>query len=122
MLPIFRLGAGGRLGDGSQWWSFVSLEDEVRALVRMLEDDTLVGPVNVTAPVPQTNREIAAEMGRRLHRPAVIPVPAFALRIALGEFAGEVLASQRVAPKALLDAGFEFEHPTFAQAFEAALA
>ncbi len=112
--PIFRLGGGGRLGTGKQWWSFISLRDEVRALEFLLGD--LSGPVNLTAPTPATNAEVTEAMGDLLHRPTWLPVPAKALEIVLGEFSSEVLGSARVAPTALLDAGFDFEDPSIEQA------
>ena len=80
LIPLFRLGLGGPLGDGTQYWSFVSIEDEVRALVRMITDDSLDGPVNLTAPNPLTNAEVTHAMGRALHRPTLLRVPGFALR------------------------------------------
>lgn len=111
MFPIFRLGMGGRLGSGRQYWSFVSLTDEVRGLLLLLQADQLSGPVNLTAPEPAPNAEVTRAMGRVLRRPAVLPVPAFALRAVLGEFSGEVLMSQRVLPRRLREAGFVFAHP-----------
>ncbi|HEX3708178.1 MAG TPA: TIGR01777 family oxidoreductase [Mycobacteriales bacterium] len=121
MLPIFKLGLGGRLGSGRQWFSWISLGDEVAAL-RYAIDHELRGPVNLTAPEPVTNREFTATLGKALYRPAVAAVPRFALRVALGEFADEgVLASQRVMPTALLDAGFAFQHNTLDTALEAIL-
>lgn len=109
MLPLFRLGAGGRLGDGRQWWSWITLEDEVSALVHLLTAD-LEGPVNLTVPSPVRNAELTHTLGTVLGRPAVVPVPAIALRAALGGFAAEILASQRVVPDALLASGFSFAH------------
>lgn len=119
MLPLARLGLGGPLGDGRQYWSVISLTDAVRALRFALEQPALAGPVNVTGPHPVTNGDFARELGRALRRPAVLPAPAFALRLALGGFADSVLMSQRVLPKALLTAGFRFEHPTAADAVRA---
>jgi len=122
LVPIFRLGAGGRVGSGRQYWSLISLEDEVRALQALIERDDLDGPYNLTAPQPATNAEVTRLMGRVLHRPAVVPVPALALRLALGEFAGEILASQRVVPERLLAAGFSFHHPDAESALRASFA
>ncbi len=110
LLPLFRLGLGGRLGNGSQWWSYVTLDDEVRGL-RFLIDSDLSGPVNLTAPQPVTNAQMTAAMASALHRPAVLPAPAFALRAALGEFSSEILTSLRVLPRRLTEAGFTWEHP-----------
>lgn len=109
LLPLFKLGLGGRLGRGSMWWSWITLADEIDAIVFLLEHD-VAGPVNLTGPAPVTNATLTAALGRALHRPAVFFVPPAALRIGLGGFAGEVLASQRVAPQTLLDAGFAFSH------------
>jgi len=112
-LPLFRAGLGGRLGNGRQWTSWITLDDAVRALLFALERDSLEGPVNVTAPAPVTNRNFTAALGRALHRPARVLVPRAALVVALGPvLAGEVaLASQRALPRALESAGFTFAHP-----------
>ncbi|GAB7191239.1 TIGR01777 family oxidoreductase [Kineococcus sp. NUM-3379] len=110
MLPLFRAGVGGVLGSGRQWWSLISLPDEVAALAFLL-DAPLAGPVNLTAPAPARNAVVTRALASALHRPALLPVPAVALRAALGGFAGEVLRSQRVLPAALTGAGFTFTHP-----------
>lgn len=115
MLPLFRLGLGGRLGNGRQYWSYITLEDEVRALTHLL-DSQLAGPVNLTAPNPATNAEIAKAMGVALHRPALLPVPAIALKTVLGEFSSEVLGSIRVRPTRLVADGFGFRHPDLVSA------
>ncbi|MCB5909643.1 TIGR01777 family oxidoreductase [Streptomyces pinistramenti] len=120
LFPLFRLGLGGRLGDGSQFWSFISLRDHIAALRHLIDTETLTGPVNLTAPEPVTNREVTAVMGRVLHRPTPFPVPAPALRLALGEFAGDVLGSQRVIPRRLLESGFRFTDPGIEAAVRAA--
>jgi uncharacterized protein len=122
LFPVFRAGLGGRLGDGSQYWSFISLHDEVAALRHLLDTESLDGPVNLTAPEPLTNREITAAMARVLHRPALFTVPAPALRIALGDMASDVLSSQRAIPRRLLDSGFSFAFPGIEEAIGAALA
>jgi uncharacterized protein len=111
-LPLFRAGVGGRLGTGRQWLSWISLADEVAVIRRALDDPSLQGPVNATAPAPVTNREFTRALGRALHRPAVVAVPGFALRVALGaDFASEmVLAGQRVLPARLIANGFTFAH------------
>jgi uncharacterized protein (TIGR01777 family) len=121
LFPVFRAGLGGRMGNGRQFWSFVSLADEVAALRFAIDNAELSGPVNLTAPEPLTNREITAAMGKVLRRPTVLPVPGFALRAVLGEFAEDVLGSQRVRPARLLDAGFTFTHPGIEDAIRAAL-
>lgn len=110
VLPLFRLGLGGRLGSGRQWMSWITLDDQIAAL-RFLIHDGLQGPVNLTAPEPVTNAAFTAAIGRALHRPAPFIVPVPALRLALGEFADEgALVSQRVLPGRLTKAGFSFRH------------
>jgi uncharacterized protein (TIGR01777 family) len=121
LFPLFRAGAGGRMGDGRQYWSFVALHDEVAAIRHLIETDGLSGPFNVTAPNPVTNREITAAMGRVLHRPTLFPVPATVLRTVLGEMAGDVLGSARVLPARLLESGFRFAFPDIEGAIRAAL-
>ena len=110
MVPLFKAGLGGKLGDGKQWWSWISLNDEIRAMEFLLAHE-LAGPANLTSPFPATNAEITAALARALHRPALFPAPAFAIKVALGGFSTEVLGSKRVAPAALLAAGFTFENP-----------
>ncbi|WP_030909669.1 TIGR01777 family oxidoreductase [Streptomyces sp. NRRL F-5126] len=122
LFPLFKAGLGGRMGDGRQYWSFIALHDHVAALRHLIDTETLEGPVNLTAPEPVTNREVTAAMGRVLHRPTPLPVPAAALRLALGELSGDVLGSQRVVPRALLDSGFGFAFPTVDEAVRAASA
>ncbi|MFF8937267.1 TIGR01777 family oxidoreductase [Streptomyces paradoxus] len=121
LFPLFRAGAGGRMGDGRQYWSFVALHDEVAAIRHLIDTDGLSGPFNVTAPNPVTNREITAAMGRVLHRPTLFPVPAAVLRTVLGEMAGDVLGSARVLPTRLLESGFRFAFPEIEGAIRAAL-
>ncbi|MFF4172653.1 TIGR01777 family oxidoreductase [Streptomyces sp. NPDC001744] len=120
LFPLFRAGLGGRMGDGNQYWSFISLHDEVAALRHVVDTPSLSGPVNLTAPEPVTNREVTAAMGRVLRRPTLLTVPAPALRIALGDFAQDVLGSQRVLPGRLLESGFAFAFPTVDDAIRAA--
>lgn len=122
MLLPFRLGLGGRLGDGRQYVSFVAIADVVAAVRFLLDDERLAGAVNVTAPNPVTNAEFTRALGRVLHRPTIFPVPAFAIRMLLGEL-GErlMLEGQRVMPKRLLDAGFVFEAGTIDAALTSAL-
>ncbi|HMK63668.1 MAG TPA: TIGR01777 family oxidoreductase [Acidimicrobiales bacterium] len=111
-LPLFRLGLGGRLGNGSQWLSWISLEDEVRVLLRAIDDDGLSGPVNSVAPQPVTNRQFTTALGRALQRPAVLAVPPPALRLVLGRGLVDdvLLASQRVRPAALQAVAHGFAH------------
>jgi len=109
VLPLFRLGLGGRLGDGLQWMSWIALPDYLFAVRFLLDRDDVSGPVNVTSPEPVRNREYTKAIGRAVHRPALAIVPATALRAALGGFADEgVLVSQRVVPTRLENAGFNF--------------
>ncbi|WP_037604875.1 TIGR01777 family oxidoreductase [Streptacidiphilus rugosus] len=121
LFPLFKLGLGGRLGSGEQYWSFISLRDEVAALRHLIDTAGLSGAFNLTAPVPVTNAEITAAMGRVLRRPAVLAVPEFALKLALGEMAVEVVGSHRCVPTRLLDSGFRFAHTTIDQAIQSAL-
>ncbi len=121
MFPLFKLGLGGKLGSGRQWWSWISLRDEVCALQFAMEQDHLTGPVNLTAPHPATNAEVTAAMGRILKRPTLLPAPAFALKAALGEFSTEVLGSARVIPSVLENAGFVWQDPTIESAIRTAL-
>jgi uncharacterized protein (TIGR01777 family) len=120
ILPLFRLGLGGRLGSGRQWMSWISLEDTVAAVLFAVKNDSLGGPVNVTAPTPVTNAEFTQALGRAVHRPAILPAPAFVLRIVLGQMADEaLLTSTRAVPKRLLEAGFTFKHPVVEEALAA---
>ncbi|MCF3181725.1 TIGR01777 family protein [Streptomyces polychromogenes] len=122
LFPVFRAGIGGRLGSGRQYWSYISMHDEIAALRFLMETPGLSGPFNLTAPEPLTNREVTAAMGRVLHRPTLCAVPAPVLRVVLGEFSQDVLGSQRVRPTGLLAAGFTFAHPGIEEAIRAALA
>jgi hypothetical protein len=122
MAPLFRLGLGGRLGNGRQWMSWISLADAVAAILFVLRSPALEGPVNLTAPNPVTNTQFTCALAHAVHRPAVLPAPAFALRLALGPMADEaLLSSARVFPSKLITAGFRFEHPTVPLALAAAL-
>ena len=120
LFPIFQAGLGGRLGSGSQYWSFIALHDHVAALRHLIDTDTLEGPVNLTAPEPVTNREVTAAMGRVLHRPTPFPVPQAALKLALGELSEDILTSQRILPARLSESGFSYAFPTIDEAIRAA--
>ncbi len=111
MVLPFRLYIGGRIGSGRQWLSWIHLVDEVGAIRYLLADESAVGAFNLTAPTPVTNAEFARAVGRVLHRPAAVPVPALALRLALGEMSTTVLGGQRVLPRRLLQAGYRFRYP-----------
>ena len=122
MLPIFRFGAGGVVGGGRQYWSWISLDDTAGAICHLLASESVSGPVNLVAPQPVTNAEFTKIVAAVLNRPALVPLPAFAARWALGEMAeGLLLASARVEPKRLLESGFEFRHPTLATALRSLL-
>lgn len=122
MLLPFRLGVGGPTGSGRQWVSWISLADTVAALRFAIDEERLVGPVNLAGPAPVTNREFTRTLGRALRRPAFIPTPPFALRLVYGEMADATLmASQRALPAVLTRNGFAFRHATIAAAIEAAL-
>ena len=118
----FRLGVGGRVGNGYQYVPWISLDDEIRALRFLAEHDDLSGPVNLVGPEPVTNRELTKALGQVLRRPTVLPIPPFAIRLLYGEM-GVTLAtvSNRVLPQRLLEAGFSFTHTTLVSALEAAL-
>jgi uncharacterized protein (TIGR01777 family) len=111
MLPIFRLGLGGRVGSGRQYVSWVAIDDVVGAIQYALASDSPAGPVNVVAPQPVRNAEYAHTLGRVLGRPAILPAPGFAVRLALGELSQEVLGGQRVVPERLREGGYEFRYP-----------
>jgi uncharacterized protein (TIGR01777 family) len=122
MLPAFKMGMGGPLGDGQQWVSWVSIDDAVRAVDFSLNHDDLSGPVNVVSPQPVRNKEFAQAIGHALHRPEVVPVPKRMLKFMLGEMADEtVLASTKVLPHKLQSKGFSFEHPDLETALAAVL-
>ncbi|GAA0605732.1 TIGR01777 family protein [Kribbella sandramycini] len=117
----FRFGLGGRFGSGTQYFPVVSLTDWLRAARFVADHETLTGPINVTLPNPVTNAEFARELAKALHRPALIPVPAAVMKAALGEFAWELLGSNRALPTRLQTAGFTFRHPNAPEAITAAL-
>ena len=121
MFPLFKFGLGGKLGNGKQYWSWISLRDEVCALQFLLEQVHLSGPVNLTGPTPVTNAEVTSVMGHVLGRPTLLPAPAFALKAALGEFSTEVLGSTRVVPAVLEQAQFRFQDSTIESAIRTAL-
>jgi len=119
LLPIFRMGLGGPIAGGSQWMSWITLHDLVRAVLFAADNPNLAGPLNVVTPIPVTNAEFTHTLATALHRPAMLPVPAFALRVALGEMADEtLLASTRVVPQRLAEAGFRFEAPVLSVALD----
>jgi uncharacterized protein (TIGR01777 family) len=118
MLPLFRFGLGGKLGNGKQWWSWITLHDQIRAIAFLLEHN-ISGPVNITSPNPVTNQEFTSALARALHRPALFPAPAIALKIALGGFSSEILGSKKVTPATLTEAGFIWDYPHITSALTA---
>jgi uncharacterized protein (TIGR01777 family) len=121
MLRPFRLGVGGKVGSGRQWLSWIDLDDMVRAIIWLIDHATIRGPVNVVSPNPVTNSEFTRVASEVLHKPALVPVPAIALRMMFGEMASEtLLASQRAIPAALTDSGFEFLHPDLRECLQRA--
>jgi uncharacterized protein (TIGR01777 family) len=122
MLTPFRLGLGGRVGNGRQWWSWVHIDDVAGAFSHAMVTDQLEGPVNLTAPVPVTNAEFTQSLARVLHRPALFPVPAFAARLAFGEMADQLLlSSQRVEPAKLASSGYKFAFSEIGSALKDAI-
>jgi uncharacterized protein (TIGR01777 family) len=119
---VFRFGLGGRLGDGRQWFPWIHLDDAVGLVRAALDDGALRGPVNAVAPGCVRNAEFTRALAGVVHRPALVPVPAFAVRAALGELSGELLGSKRVAPRAAQQHGYAFAHPELASALAAELA
>lgn len=118
MLPPFKWGLGGKLGNGRQWMSWIHRQDHVSALLRLAEDPELEGPFNLTSPEPVRNTEFTKTLGRVLNRPTPFGVPKFALKLALGERAQLLLGSQKVLPRALSDVGFPFQYRTLQAALE----
>jgi uncharacterized protein (TIGR01777 family) len=118
MVPAFKLMLGGPLGDGSQWFPWIHIDDVLGGIRFALETATLSGPANFTAPNPVRNREMARTLGDILRRPAVMPAPAFMIRAVLGEFGNALLASIRAVPRKLIDAGFSFQYPALREALE----
>lgn len=121
LFPLFKAGLGGRLGSGRQYMSCIAMHDQIAALRHLIDTQSLSGPVNLTGPRPVTNRELTEAMGRVLKRPALLTVPAPALRLALGELSSDVLGSQRVLPRQLEESGFAFAFPEIDDALRAAL-
>ena len=118
MIPLFKFGLGGKLGSGKQWWSWITLHDQIRAMM-FLMNSKIEGAVNLTSPNPVTNQEFTASLARVLKRPALFPAPAFALKAVLGGFSSEVLGSKKVIPKVLTDAKFDFDFSFISDALTA---
>ncbi len=122
LVPAARLNLAGRLGSGKQYWSWISLRDEVCALQFLLEQDHLSGPVNLTGPTPVTNADVADALAEQIGRRWLPPIPAIAVKALLGEFSSEILGSARVLPRVLEQSGFAFQDPTIESAIRTALA
>jgi uncharacterized protein len=122
MAPMFRRFLGGNLGSGAQWFSWIHQHDHARAFTFIQEHPEIQGPVNLSAPYPVRNRELTKTLGRVLHRPTFMHAPAFMLRLAMGELGGVFLSGQKVLPRKLLDAGFDFQFPTIDRALTNLLA
>ena len=118
LLPLFRLGVGGKLSSGRQWMAWIHIDDVVNLILFALNFAAIRGAVNATAPHPVTNEEFTQRLATALHRPAILPVPAFALNLVLGEMSEMVLASQRVLPTVAKSAGFQFQYPELRAALE----
>ena len=119
MLPPFKMGVGGKIGDGRQWMSWIDVQDIVGAIHHILKSDLLQGPVNMVAPKPVTNAEFTKTLGSVLARPAILPVPAFAVKLAFGEMGETVLlGSQRVEPTQLVMSGYPFRYSTLRASLE----
>jgi hypothetical protein len=110
LLPLVKLGLAGPLGSGKQWWPWITLEDQIAAIDFLLTHD-VAGPFNLSAPHPAPQKDVIRALARAAHRPALLPAPKAALRVALGEFSEDILSSQRVLPRRLVAAGFTFRHP-----------
>ena len=118
MLTPFKLGVGGKIASGRQWFPWIHLDDIVDVFRHAIFSTALDGPVNGVAPAVVTNKEFTRQLARALHRPAIFPVPEFGLRMLFGEMADVLLGSQRVVPRRLLDSGYEFQYPELAPALE----
>jgi uncharacterized protein (TIGR01777 family) len=121
MLLPFKLGLGGPLGSGRQWWSWIHLDDVVEIILQSLQDQKMSGAVNATTPDPMRQKDFARVLGRVLSRPAFMPAPSFALKLALGGFSAELLSSKRVIPARLKEWGYSFRFPELEAALEAAV-
>jgi uncharacterized protein (TIGR01777 family) len=122
MLPLFRLGLGGPLGNGRQWFPWIHMADEVGAILFLLAAPAATGPFNLCAPRPARNRDFARALGRQLHRPSILPAPAPVLRLALGDMAEALLTGQHAEPRRLLEAGYRFCFPDLPEALADLLA
>jgi len=118
MVPLFKFFLGGPLGSGRQWFSWIHTHDLAEAFIFLLRHDDISGPVNLCSPEPVRNRELGKAIGRTLHRPSFMPAPGFMIKLILGEFGSVLLEGQRVIPRRLLDAGFQFQYPVIDEALK----
>lgn len=118
LMPLAKFGLAGPLGTGKQYWAWITLHDHVRSLMFLIDHPDITGPVNLTCPQPSQQAEVVKALGDQLNRPAVIPAPTVALKVALGQMASEILGSQRALPTVLSDNGFDWDHAELAQATE----
>lgn len=119
LLPLIKAGIGGPLGSGNQWWAWISLEDEARAIIHLIDNDETTGAYNLTAPEPATCKEMVVALGKALKRPTFFRVPSWAMRLLIGVAADELLlCSQKMTATKLLSTGFEFKHPTLKDAVD----
>ncbi len=118
MIPLFKFFLGGPLGSGRQWFSWVHMQDLMEAFIFLLGKKEISGPVNLCSPVPVRNKELGAAIGRILHRPSFMPAPGFMIKLILGEFGSVLLEGQRVIPRKLLDAGYQFRYPGIDEALK----
>ena len=119
LLPIIKLGLGGPLGSGKQWWAWISLEDQARAIIHLIQKQDAEGPFNITAPEPATCEQIIKALGQRLHRPTLFRVPAWLMKLVIGVAAEELLlCSQKMTADKLISSGYKFNHPTLREVVE----
>lgn len=119
LLPLIKLGVGGPLGSGKQWWAWISLEDQARAIIHLIENEQASGPFNITAPEPATCEQIVHALGKALHRPTIFRVPAWLMKLVIGVAAEELLlCSQKMSAEKLMKSGYKFNHPTLREVVE----
>ena len=121
LVPAFKMFVGGPLGDGNQWFPWLHLDDLMAAILYVLENSEISGPLNFCAPNPVRNRELAQALGAILSRPSIMPAPAFMIRLAMGEFGDVFLGSQRTVPDKLTNHGFSFRYPEIRDAIQAVI-
>jgi uncharacterized protein (TIGR01777 family) len=118
MIPLFKKYIGGPIGSGQQWFSWVHIKDLSEAVAFLTKHPEISGPVNICAPNPVRNRDLAKAIGKALHRPSFMPAPGFIVKLVLGEFGSVIIKGQRVIPKRLLDSGFTFQYPDIDKALQ----